>query len=97
MSSTIEWEENYNFNGCYTYTIYSTITYELSGGWLRATRNSPAECPDVTVLSVVVDGIENVPCHVDPASLANQYIAGFDFQRDDVRDAILEHEKAGDE
>lgn len=96
MSSTIEWEEEYDCNGV-TYTMWSTITYELSGGWLRATRTDPAECPDVTILGVVVDSIGDIPVLVDLTSLVNQYVAGFDYQRDDVRAKILAIEKAGDE
>ena len=100
MSSTIEFEEVFGHNGS-TYTVYSTITYELSGGWLRATRTDPAECPDVTILKVVVDSIDDiddVPVLMTSfTSLVNQYVAAFDCQRDDVREKILEIEKAGDE
>ena len=96
MSSTIEWEEEYDYDGV-TYAVYSTITYELSGGWLRATRTDPAECPDVTIIKVVVDSIGNIPVLMDLISLVNQYVADFDHQRDDVREKILAIEKAGDE
>lgn len=96
MSSTIEWEEEYDYNGV-TYTMWSTITYELSGGWLRATKTDPAECPDVTIVKVVVDSIGNIPVLMDLISLVNQYVADFDHQRDDVREKILQIEKAGDE
>jgi len=93
--NTIEWEEEYPHNG-YPYTIYSTITYELSGGWLRATRTDPAECPDVTILGVVVNSIGNIPYLMDLTSVVNKYVADFDRQRDDVREKILAIEKAGD-
>ena len=96
MSSTIEWEEEYDYDGV-TYTMWSTIIYELSGGWLRATRTDPAECPDVTIIKVVVDSIGNIPVLMDLISLVNQYVADFDHQRDDVREKILAIEKAGDE
>lgn len=94
--NTIEWEEEYDYNGV-TYTMWATITYELSGGWLRATRTDPAECPDVSVLKVVVDSIDDIPVLMDLTPLVNQYVAGFDYQRDDVRAKILAIEKAGDE
>jgi len=101
MSSTIEWEEKYERNGI-AYTVFSTLTYELSGGWLRATRTDPAECPDVTVLKVVVDGVDGVNRGTEMwtwelARVAIFYFRGFDFQRDDVREKILQIEKAGDE
>lgn len=96
MSSTIEWEEEYDYNGV-TYTMWSTITYELSGGWLRATKTNPAECPDVSIIKVVVDSIGNIPVLMDLILLVNQYVADFDRQRDDVREKILQIEKAGDE
>lgn len=94
--NTMEWEEEYDYNGV-TYTMWSTITYELSGGWLRATQTDPAECPDVSIIKVVVDSIGNIPALMDLTSLVNQYVAGFDYQRDDVRAKILAIEKAGDE
>lgn len=94
--NTMEWEEEYDYNGV-TYTMWSTITYELSGGWLRATKTDPAECPDVSIIKVVVDSIGNIPALMDLTSLVNQYVAGFDYQRDDVRAKILAIEKAGDE
>lgn len=111
MSSTIEWEENYNFNGCYTYTIYSTITYELSGGWLRATKTDPAECPDVRIIKVAVDEVAGIlrdgewlrgvvaarPWTGDVVRAVKLYTRAFDYQRDDVREKILQIEKAGDE
>ena len=96
MSGTIEWEEEYDYDGV-TYTMWSTIIYELSGGWLRATRTDPAECPDVTIIKVVVDSIGNIPVLMDLISLVSQYVADFDHQRDDVREKILAIEKAGDE
>ena len=94
--NTMEWEEEYDYNGV-TYTMWSTITYELSGGWLRATRTDPAECPDVSVLKVVVDSIDDIPVLMDLTPLVNQYVADFDRQRDDLREKILAIEKAGDE
>lgn len=94
--SSIEWEETYEHNG-YPYTMWSTLTYELSGGWLRATRTDPAECPDVTITKVVVDSMGNIPYLMDLTSVVNKYVADFDHQRDDVREKILEIEKAGDE
>ena len=101
MSSTIEFEEVFGHNGS-TYTVYSTITYELSGGWLRATRTDPAECPDVTILTVVVDGIDGEMCRSptwtwELAQIAIFYTWWFDSQRDDLREKILAIEKAGDE
>lgn len=96
MSSTIEWEEGYDYNGV-TYTMWSTITYELSGGWLRATKTDPAECPDVSIIKVVVDSIDDIPVLMDLTPLVNQYVADFDRQRDDLREKILAIEKAGDE
>ena len=99
--NTMEWEENYKYNGL-TYAVYSTITYELSGGWLRATRTDPAECPDVTVLKVVVDGVDGEMCRSSMWTreldrCATLYSREFDHQRDDVRKKILAIEKAGDE
>ena len=101
MSSTIEWEEEYDYNGV-TYTMWSTITYELSGGWLRATRTDPAECPDVSIIKVVVDGVDGELRRSsmwtwELARIAIFYSRGFDHQRDDVRKKILAIEKAGDE
>lgn len=101
MSSTIEWEDQFNYNG-FSYKVYSTLTYELSGGWLRATRTDPAECPDVTILGVVVDGVDGELCRSSMWTreldrVATLYSREFDHQRDDVREKILEVEKAGDE
>lgn len=99
MSSAMEFEEVFGCNGL-VYTVWSTITYELSGGWLRATRTDPAECPDVTILKVVVDGangVDGVVTGVEMSQIAIAYYRWFDYQRDDIRKMILQIEKAGDE
>lgn len=99
MSSTIEFEEVFNHNGL-IYTVWSTITYELSGGWLRETRTDPAECPDVTIFKMVVDGASGVNGVLDGSEMSQiaiAYYRWFDHQRDDVREKILQIEKAGDE
>lgn len=94
---TIEWEEPMNCGG-HTYTIFSTVTYEVNGGFLSATEMDPADYPEVVLLKVTVDSISNEDDGpMDVVSLTNQYVAGFDLQRSDICDKIFNSLKDGEE
>ena len=97
----VEFEEEFVYQG-QSYTVWSEIEYEVSGGELRETRVDPAEHIEISLLAVKVGGVEirSNPdffvCLILKEAISGAYIDGFDFNREDLCKRIYEEEKAGD-